>query len=46
MNKLLTIVFNSYFSKHSLEKVLKNLRKYKIIVIENSLDVNLKLKLC
>ena len=45
MNKLLTIVFNSYFSKHSLEKVLKNLRKYKIIVIENSLDVNLKLKL-
>ena len=45
MNKLITIVFNSYFSEQSLNKVLKNLKKYKIIVIENSLDLNLKLKL-
>jgi N-acetylglucosaminyl-diphospho-decaprenol L-rhamnosyltransferase len=45
MNKLLTIVFNSYFSKKSLNKVLKNLIKYKIIIIENSLDKSLKLEL-
>ena len=45
MNKLLTIVFNSYFSKKSLDRVLKNLIKYKIIIIENSLDKSIKLEL-
>ena len=45
MNKLLTIVFNSYFSKESLKKVLKNLNNYRIIIIENSLDKSLKLEL-
>ena len=45
MNKLLTIVFNSYFSKESLKKVLKNLNNYKVIIIENSLELSLKLEL-
>lgn len=45
MNKLLTIVFNSYHSEKSLIKVLKNLKKYKIIIIENSLDNQIKIRL-
>jgi len=45
MNKLLTIVFNSYFSRESLKKVLKNLNNYKVIIIENSLELSLKLEL-
>ena len=45
MNKLLTIVFNSYYSKKNLYRVLKNLKKYPIIIIENSLDIDLKSEL-
>ena len=42
MNKDLTIVFNSYFSSKNLYRILKDLKKYKIIIIENSLDKKLK----
>ena len=42
MNKDLTIVFNSYFSGKNLYRILKDLKKYKIIIIENSLDKKLK----
>mgnify|MGYP001351233153 FL=1 len=46
MNKELTIVFSSYQSQHLLERLLKQLhKKFKIIIIENSLDVNVKTKL-
>jgi len=45
MNKLLTIVFNSYYSKKNLYRVLKSLKKYPIIIIENSLDADLKSEL-
>jgi len=45
MNNSLTIIFNAYFSKKNLYRVLKNLKKYKVIVIENSLDTELKIKL-
>ena len=43
MNKELTIVFSSYQSQHLLVKILKQFyRKYKIIIIENSLDLKVK----
>ncbi len=42
MNKDLTIVFNSYFSSKNLYRILQDLKKYKIIIIENSLDKKLK----
>ena len=43
MNKDLTIVFSSYQSQHLLTKILKHLhRKFNIIVIENSLDREIK----
>ena len=43
MNKELTIVFSSYQSQHLLVKILKQFyRKYKIIIIENSLELNIK----
>jgi len=43
MNKDLTIVFSSYQSRKLLEKNLKKFHKiYKIIIIENSLDKNIK----
>tara|TARA_B110000971_G_C20035066_1_gene513709 strand:- start:18 stop:890 length:873 start_codon:yes stop_codon:yes gene_type:complete len=45
MNKSLTIVFNSFFSEKHLNRVLKNLKKYRVIIIENSQDIVLKLKL-
>ena len=41
MNNL-TIIFNAYYSKKSLLKVLVNLRRYKVIVVENSLDKEIK----
>jgi N-acetylglucosaminyl-diphospho-decaprenol L-rhamnosyltransferase len=41
----LTIVFNAYYSEKSLLKVLANLKKFKIIVIENSLDEKIKYKI-
>ena len=41
----LTIIFNAYFSDQSLNKVLKNLTKFKIIVIENSLQIKTKKQL-
>ena len=43
MNKDLTLVFSSYQSQHLLKKILLKFdRKYKIIIIENSLDKNIK----
>ena len=46
MNKELTIVFSSYQSQHLLIKLLKHLyKKYKILVIENSLDLKIKNKI-
>ncbi len=46
MNKDLTIVFSSYQSQHLLEGFLKDFDgKYKIIIIENSLDRSIKKKL-
>ena len=43
MNKELTIVFSSYQSQHLLIKLLKQLhKKYKILIIENSLDRKIK----
>ena len=45
MNILLTIVFNAYYSEKSLNKVLQKLQKFKILVIENSLQGELKRKL-
>ena len=44
MNKLLTIVFNSYYSEKRLKNVVKNLKHFNIIIIENSLQNNVKLK--
>ena len=41
MNNL-TIIFNAYHSRKSLLKVLINLKKYKIIIVENSLDREIK----
>ena len=45
MNNLLTIVFNSFHSEKLLTKILKNLKKYKILIIENSLNNLVKIKL-
>jgi N-acetylglucosaminyl-diphospho-decaprenol L-rhamnosyltransferase len=45
MSNELTIVLNSYFSSKNLYRLLKTLKKYKIIIIENSLDINLKIDL-
>ena len=46
MNKELTIVFSSYQSQHLLIKLLKHIyKKYKILVIENSLDLKIKNKI-
>ena len=43
MNKDLTIVFSSYQSQHLLNKIIgKFNKKYKILVIENSLDTKVK----
>ena len=38
MNNLLTIVFNSFHSEKLFTKILKNLKQYKILIIENSLN--------
>ena len=43
--KDLTIIFNAYYSEDSLEKILKYLQKFKILIIENSLDKNIKQRL-
>ena len=46
MNKELTIVFSSYQSQRLLNRILKQLhKKFKVIIIENSLDINIKKKL-
>ena len=41
MNNL-TIIFNAYYSKKSLLKILINLKRYKVIIVENSLDKKIK----
>ena len=46
MYNLITIVFSAYQSRYLLNKVLKKISsKYKIIIIENSLDKSIKLDL-
>ena len=46
MNKDLTLVFSSYQSQHLLNKLLTQFEnKYKIIIIENSMDISIKKKL-
>lgn len=45
MNKLVTIVFNAYLSDYSLSKVLPYLSNFKVLIIENSKSLNLKIKL-
>lgn len=45
IKKDLTIVFNSYYSEKQLSRVLKKLYSYKIIIIENSRDQNIKKRL-
>ena len=46
MNKDLTLVFSSYQSQHLLKKILSQFHNnYKIIIIENSQDLNVKLSL-
>ena len=46
MKKSITLVFSAYQSHHLLIKIVKRLdKKYRIIIIENSLDQNLKIKL-
>ena len=42
MNKKLTIVLVCYFSHGIINKVLKTLKQYKVIIIENSLDARFK----
>ena len=42
MNKKLTIVLVCYFSHRIINKVLKTLKQYKVIIIENSLDARFK----
>ena len=42
MKNSLTIVFNAYYSEKSLNKILRKLQKFKILVIENSLQGELK----
>lgn len=46
MNRELTIVFNSYQSQHLLSNVIKKINKnYKILIIENSLQLSVKISL-
>ena len=46
MNKDLTLVFSSYQSQHLLNKILTQFEnKYKIIIIENSMDISIKKKI-
>ena len=45
MNKLVTIVFNAYLSDYSLSKVLPYLSNFKVLIIENSKSLDLKIKL-
>ncbi len=45
MKNSLTIVFNAYYSEKSLNKILRKLQKFKILIIENSLQGELKKKL-
>ncbi len=46
MHKNITIVFSAYQSEFILKKILKKISsKYKIIIIENSLDKKIKLEL-
>ena len=42
MNKNLTIVLVCYFTHKIINKVLKSLKNYKVIIIENSLDIKFK----
>lgn len=42
MNKDLTIIFNSYHSEKQLFRIIKKLKLFKIIIIENSLKQNIK----
>ena len=43
INKDLTLVFSSYQSLYLLKKILRKFHnKYKIIIIENSLDKKIK----
>ena len=42
MNKKLTIILVCYFSHKIINKVLKTLKQYKVIIIENSLDTRFK----
>ena len=44
MNKDITISIVTYFSDHLIFKRLKELKKYKTIIIENSLQKELKKK--
>ena len=44
MKNLVTIVFNAYYSDEALKKILKKLKNFKIIVIDNSLQINTKKK--
>ena len=44
MNKDITISIVTYFSDHLIFKRLKGLKKYKTIIIENSLQKKLKKK--
>ena len=44
MHKNITIVFSAYQSEFILKKILKKISsKYKIIIIENSLDKKIKI---
>jgi len=42
MKNLLTIIFNSYYSEKSLNSVVKNLKDFRIIIIENSRQNHIK----
>ena len=45
-NELVTIILVSYYSNKNLHKILKQIPKeYKIIITENSLNLNLKRKI-
>ena len=45
-NKSVTLIFGAYFSHKHIQRICKNTnKKYKIIVIENSLDKEFKKKL-
>ena len=45
MKDLVTIFFNAYYSEKSLIKIIKQLNNFKIIVIENSLQIGIKKRL-